>query len=485
MQQRASGSARSRVVPQAGEGARPRVRRGDPEAVARVEETLGERARERFRLSDAQWLIAREHGFRSWGGVRALGPGAWARGATRRCGSTAGFSAAAIGDRVRGGACVAGRAWGGGARLGPSLRRRDAGARARRQARPPLLVLRPRRGVRGRRLRARLARGGRRASRRSTSSTSAAAASCSCRRSRERRRLDGVAARSDRGGVGRLLRRAARARRVAAPRGRRGVRAPLVESSTFVTELSQTRHTFAGIVGFRGRWVRPRPFIGWGARSRAAVSAMALFGHVAVSGLRLRPGAEVRRELGVAGELGPPGRVAAVELVAERRVGSELEQRLDRLALARLRGEMQRGHALAVIRPAERAALVRVGAELDQPADRGDAAVRRRPRERRAPVGIGVHARTELDEQRRSPRRGPPSPPRRAPRRAPPAGRPTAPTPGSRRAAGRSRGARRPPACRRARGSARAGRARPRRAGCRARARAGRRPRGGPRRAPR
>jgi hypothetical protein len=39
---------------------------GDANAVARVEETLGDRARERFRLSDAQWVIAQEHGHRSW-----------------------------------------------------------------------------------------------------------------------------------------------------------------------------------------------------------------------------------------------------------------------------------------------------------------------------------------------------------------------------------------------------------------------------------
>jgi ankyrin repeat protein len=40
---------------------------GDPDAVARAGETMGERARERFRLSDAQWVIAQEHGHRSWG----------------------------------------------------------------------------------------------------------------------------------------------------------------------------------------------------------------------------------------------------------------------------------------------------------------------------------------------------------------------------------------------------------------------------------
>src|SRR5262245_26040649 len=41
-------------------------RAGEGETVARIEEVLGERAHERFRLSDAQWVIAREHGFRSW-----------------------------------------------------------------------------------------------------------------------------------------------------------------------------------------------------------------------------------------------------------------------------------------------------------------------------------------------------------------------------------------------------------------------------------
>ena len=45
-------------------------RDGDPDAVARVEEALGERAQERFRLSDAQWVIASEHGYRSWAEFR-------------------------------------------------------------------------------------------------------------------------------------------------------------------------------------------------------------------------------------------------------------------------------------------------------------------------------------------------------------------------------------------------------------------------------
>jgi len=47
-----------------------RYRDNDAEAVGRVEETLGARARERFRLSDAQYLIAAERGFRSWADFR-------------------------------------------------------------------------------------------------------------------------------------------------------------------------------------------------------------------------------------------------------------------------------------------------------------------------------------------------------------------------------------------------------------------------------
>jgi hypothetical protein len=45
-------------------------RDGDPEVVERVERTLGDRARQRFRLSDAQFLIAAEHGQRSWAEFR-------------------------------------------------------------------------------------------------------------------------------------------------------------------------------------------------------------------------------------------------------------------------------------------------------------------------------------------------------------------------------------------------------------------------------
>src|ERR1051326_1513135 len=41
-------------------------RAGEREAVERVEEVLGTKARHRFLLSDAQRVIAAEHGFRSW-----------------------------------------------------------------------------------------------------------------------------------------------------------------------------------------------------------------------------------------------------------------------------------------------------------------------------------------------------------------------------------------------------------------------------------
>src|SRR5206468_11393005 len=41
-------------------------REREPDAVERVEEALGERAHDRFGLSDAQWVIAAEHGYRSW-----------------------------------------------------------------------------------------------------------------------------------------------------------------------------------------------------------------------------------------------------------------------------------------------------------------------------------------------------------------------------------------------------------------------------------
>jgi hypothetical protein len=39
---------------------------GDPEAAERAQKALGERSRDRFLLSDAQFVVAREHGHRSW-----------------------------------------------------------------------------------------------------------------------------------------------------------------------------------------------------------------------------------------------------------------------------------------------------------------------------------------------------------------------------------------------------------------------------------
>lgn len=52
-------------------------RAGEREAVARAEAVLGERAGRRFLLSDAQHVVAREHGHRTWAELRrakASGP---------------------------------------------------------------------------------------------------------------------------------------------------------------------------------------------------------------------------------------------------------------------------------------------------------------------------------------------------------------------------------------------------------------------------
>jgi hypothetical protein len=45
-------------------------RAGEPDALRRVDAVLGERARSRFLLSDAQHVIAREQGHRSWPELR-------------------------------------------------------------------------------------------------------------------------------------------------------------------------------------------------------------------------------------------------------------------------------------------------------------------------------------------------------------------------------------------------------------------------------
>jgi hypothetical protein len=49
------------------------VRAGEPEALGRAERVLGARARERFLLADAQHVVAREQGARSWRELRARG----------------------------------------------------------------------------------------------------------------------------------------------------------------------------------------------------------------------------------------------------------------------------------------------------------------------------------------------------------------------------------------------------------------------------
>ena len=89
-----------------------------------------------------------------------------------------------------------------------------------------------------------------------------------------------------------------------------------------------------------------------------------------------------------------------MQRIRDRAVGIGLEQHLDCSAAARLSRQMERGHTLAVIGPAEAAAGVRIGAELEEPPYRLDPAVHRRPRERRPAVGIRVEAGAELGEPR-------------------------------------------------------------------------------------
>ena len=50
------------------------VRSGDADAVARAARVLGERTRARFLLTDAQHVVAVEHGYRSWRDLRAAQP---------------------------------------------------------------------------------------------------------------------------------------------------------------------------------------------------------------------------------------------------------------------------------------------------------------------------------------------------------------------------------------------------------------------------
>src|SRR5579884_2820971 len=109
---------------------------------------------------------------------------------------------------------------------------------------------------------------------------------------------------------------------------------------------------------------------------------------------------EARGELLVAADARPAGGVAPVQVVADRRIGSCLDEQLHRSGLPALRCEVERGDAFAVRRSAEGAAAIRIGAELEEPPDRVDAPVRGRPRQRRAAVRIGVEVRAELDESR-------------------------------------------------------------------------------------
>src|SRR5207248_7060625 len=94
----------------------------------------------------------------------------------------------------------------------------------------------------------------------------------------------------------------------------------------------------------------------------------------------------------------PARRRAAVDGVADRRISAELEQRFDRVRLTGLCSEMEGGHALAVVKPAEGSAPVHVGAERHEALDCRDTPVRRRPSERGAAVRVGIEVGAELDE---------------------------------------------------------------------------------------
>ena len=68
------------------------------------------------------------------------------------------------------------------------------------------------------------------------------------------------------------------------------------------------------------------------------------------------------REFLVAADLCPPARGAAVQPVPDHRVCAELEQCGDRFALSRLRSDVDRRDAFAMVWTAECAALIRVSA---------------------------------------------------------------------------------------------------------------------------
>src|SRR6266511_2318661 len=84
-------------------------------------------------------------------------------------------------------------------------------------------------------------------------------------------------------------------------------------------------------------------------------------GSTAVSGPQQRGGR------GLVVVVGPAGGGAVVELVPDRGVGAAVQQHPQRLQSAVVRSQVQRGDAPPVLRAAEGAALVRVGAQLEQP----------------------------------------------------------------------------------------------------------------------
>ena len=68
---RAAGSPGPGVLPQAGQASAAHVRHGRcGRPGPRAAEVLGDRAAERFLLSDAQFVLAQEHGFRTWAEFR-------------------------------------------------------------------------------------------------------------------------------------------------------------------------------------------------------------------------------------------------------------------------------------------------------------------------------------------------------------------------------------------------------------------------------
>ena len=75
------------------------------------------------------------------------------------------------------------------------------------------------------------------------------------------------------------------------------------------------------------------------------------------------------REISVAALSCPTERVAAVELVLDERICSEVQQCDDCFALSCLRGEMDGGDAFSVIWSPEGTALIRISAKFHKGAD--------------------------------------------------------------------------------------------------------------------